>query len=96
MDQRELLQEALDLAEGNPEAKIHVCVAVDELCIDCAWNGQEITRVELVYCYFAASVEVYTDVEDVKEQLEEDRGEDVSYEEAYAQMEPAILMYTNA
>ena len=96
MTQIELLREALWLAEEYPDAKIHVCVDSDELSDYGAWTSHKLNKVELGYWYCDSTGMILTDPEEVAEELEVLTGEDVTEDQAIAEMERAILIYTRA
>lgn len=99
MGQRELLTEALRLANENPDAEIHVCAASDELLEDYAWTGHHISKVELGWWHVDGD-RIYTDPDELQEVLDDEAYDNgappVTEEQARAMMKPAILIYTRA
>ena len=97
MTQREYLEQALKLAKENPDAEIHVCAYAEEVLPpeEAMWTSHKIMRVELgewgVY-----DERIYTETDDLRDQMECDLGRDVTYDEALEHMEPAILIRTRA
>ncbi len=96
MTQLEYLEKAVQLKRENPGADIHICVASEEMQLDFGWTAHEISRVELGYWYCPGTEQIYTDVDEVIEKLSDEQEREVTEEEAYNLMSPAILIYTRA
>jgi hypothetical protein len=91
--QRQHIYKLVKLMEEHPEREIHVCVDNDGIAEWGQWTAQKIKAVRLGYWY-RNDERIYTEVEDVIDELEELYDREVDTIEAYDEMEPAILVYT--
>lgn len=98
MTQRELLKQALQLADEHPDAEIHFLVDAEELLPEYAWTGHEINKVKLGWWAYHPEFDdmILTDVGDMRDALEENLDRDVSEDEASEHMKRAILIHTRA
>lgn len=94
--QLELLKTAVKLAEENPGLEIQICARSDELCSEFAWTSHQITRIELEWQYSDDDGFIHVGLDKIIEELEVERDEDVTEDQAKEVSEQAILIYTGA
>ena len=93
--QIEYLKKSIELSEQHPEMEVIIGVNRDEILDDFVWTRHKITSVE-ISLYYEQDEKIITDIDEMREDMENYLGREVTEPEAIKEMKEVILIRTGA
>lgn len=92
--QIDYFKEVVKMAEGHPEAKIHILAKCGELLEDSAWTSHKICSVYVGYCWQSQMGKTEINLDEIVDRIKVEEDREITRDEAIKLVTIAIIVET--